>query len=88
MQAIAVGTGSPCLVPTARQQCRHPGAISEIAYLSRPYLSFFSFLLCFCLPAKRDPWRSFQGRIVSCLLSLIGLAFITLMLLVLSGQGR
>lgn len=46
MQAVAVGTGSPCLVPTARQRCRHPGAISEIADLSllSPFL-FFSALL-------------------------------------------
>lgn len=47
MQAVAVGAGSPCLVPTARQRCRHPGAISEIADLS---LSF-SLLLDRSLPA-------------------------------------
>lgn len=58
MQAVAVGAGSPCLVPTARRRCRHPGAISEIADLSlslsppAPPLSLlFSLLLYRSLPA-------------------------------------
>lgn len=34
MQAVAVGAGSSCLLPTASQRWRHPGAISEIVGLS------------------------------------------------------
>lgn len=57
-----MGTGSPCLVPTARQQCRHPGAINEIAYLSPPsrFLFFSALLLS---PGKEGLLKVSSGEI-------------------------
>lgn len=54
MQRVAVGAGSPCLVPTARQRCRHPGAISEIVdpiSLSLSFSRSLSLLQHSSLPA-------------------------------------
>lgn len=80
IQAVAVGAGSPCLVPTARQRCRHPGAISEIADLSRSLPFFCSFVLS-RLTLQQDSFRSGRRRFVCCLWqSLTRLALITLML--------
>ncbi len=92
MQAVAVGTESPCLVPTARRRCRHPGAISELADLSLLIsfsLSLFLSIALSQLNLQRDSLRSGLERFVCCLWqSLIRLALITLMLHLPCGQGQ
>lgn len=57
MQAVAVGAGSPCLVPTARQTRRHPGAISEIVHVSLPPP---------VSPTTRSVFLLGPGRFVTC----------------------
>lgn len=60
MQAVAVGAGSPCLVPTARQTRRHPGAISEIVHVSLPPL------VPPVPPTTRSVFLLGPGRFVTC----------------------
>lgn len=82
MQAVAVGAGSPCLVPTASQSCRHPGAISEIADLTHS-LSVSRSLTLYALSRLTFQWDSLRSglkRFVCCLWqSLIRITVIILM---------
>lgn len=84
MQAVAVGAGSPCLVPTASQSCRHPGAISEIADLTHSLsVSLTLTLTPYALSQLTFQWDSLRSglkRFVCCLWqSLIRITVIILM---------